>query len=81
MSALASLLTGREAEEFIDELARLGLQQLIELEVVALLAAGRCEQGEECCGNCNGSRLPLLITKLCDIQLVNSKFRSGCFCK
>ena len=38
-SALASLLDGSKAGELIPELARHGLQQLIELEVAAVLGA------------------------------------------
>ena len=40
-SALASLLDGSKAGELIPELARHGLQQLIELEVAAVLGADR----------------------------------------
>ena len=40
-SALAPLLDGSSAGELIPELVRQGLQQLIELEVAAVLGADR----------------------------------------
>ena len=46
-SALAPLLDGSSAEELIPELVRHGLQQLIELEVTAVLGADRHERSEE----------------------------------
>jgi hypothetical protein len=44
---LASLLDGRTAGELIPELARHGLQQLIELEVAAVIGADRHERTDE----------------------------------
>ena len=55
-SALASLLDGSTAGELIPELARHGLQQLIELEVAAVLGADRHERSEERSGYRNGSQ-------------------------
>ena len=46
-SALAPLLDGSSAGELIPELVRHGLQQLIELEVAAVLGADRHERSEE----------------------------------
>ncbi len=45
-SALAPLLDGSSAGELIPELVRHGLQQLIELEVAAVLGADRHERSE-----------------------------------
>jgi putative transposase len=68
-SALASLLDGSTAGELIPELARHGLQQLIELEVAAVLGADRHERSEERLGYRNGSRPRLLTTQVGDIPL------------
>ena len=59
-SALASLLDGSSAGELIPELARHGLQQLIELELAAFLGADWHERTEERLGHRNGyrSRIP-----------------------
>jgi hypothetical protein len=46
-SSLVSLLDGSTAGELISELAHHGLQQLIELEVAAVLGADRLEHSEE----------------------------------
>ena len=46
-SALAPLLDGSSAGELIPELVRHGLQQLIELEVAAVLGAERHERTDE----------------------------------
>jgi hypothetical protein len=46
-SALAPLLDGSSAGELIPELVRHGLQQLIELEVAAVLGADRHERSED----------------------------------
>jgi len=78
-SALASLLDGSTAEELIPELARHGLQQLIELEVAAVLGADRHERSEERSGYRNGSRPRLLTTQVGDIPLAIPKLRSGSF--
>ncbi len=56
-SALASLLDGSTAGELIPELARHGLQQLIELELAAFLGADWHERTEERLGHRNGYRL------------------------
>ena len=54
-STLASLPDGRCAGELIPELARHGLQQLIELEVAAVLRADRHERSEEWLGHGNSA--------------------------
>ncbi len=78
-SALASLLDGSTAGELIPELARHGLQQLIELEVAAVLGAERHKRTEERCGYRNGSRPHLLTTQVGDIPLSIPKLRAGSF--
>ena len=54
-SALAPLLDGSTAGELIPELVRHGLQQLIELEVAAVLGADRHERSEDRHGYSNGN--------------------------
>jgi transposase-like protein len=61
---LASLLDGSSAGELIPELARHGLQQLIQLEVAAFLGADRHERTEERLGYRNGYRRRLLTTQV-----------------
>ena len=78
-SALASLLDGSTAGELIPELARHGLQQLIELEVAAVLGADRHERSEERSGYRTGSRPRLLTTQVGDIPLAIPKLRAGSF--
>jgi len=68
-SALAPLLDGSSAGELIPELVRHGLQQLIELEVAAVLGADRHERSEDRLGYRNGNRTRLLTTQLGDINL------------
>jgi hypothetical protein len=62
-SALSSLLDDSIAGELIPELARHGLQQLIELEVADVLGADRHERTEERFGHCNCYRPRTLITQ------------------
>jgi putative transposase len=78
-SALASLLDGSKAGELIPELARHGLQQLIELEVAAVLGADRHERTEERLGYRNGYRPRSLTTQVGDIDLLIPKLRAGSF--
>jgi putative transposase len=78
-SALASLLDGSSAGELIPELARHGLQQLIELEVAAVLGADRHERTEQRSGYRNCSHPRLLTTQVGDIPLSIPKLRSGSF--
>jgi transposase-like protein len=78
-SALAPLLDGSTAGELIPELVRHGLQQLIELEVAAVLGAERHERSEERLGYRNGYRPRLLTTQVGDIDLQIPKLRSGSF--
>ncbi|WP_370594666.1 transposase [Synechococcus sp. CBW1006] len=61
----------------IPELARYGLQQLIELEVAAVLGAERHERSEERLGYRNGYRPRTLATQVGDIDLRIPKLRSG----
>ncbi len=71
-SALAPLLDGSKAGELIPELVRHGLQQLIELEVAAVLGAERL-------GHRNGYRPRLLTTQVGEIDLRIPQLRSGSF--
>ena len=66
---LAPLLDGSSAGELIPELVRHGLQQLIELEVAAVLGADRYERSEERLGHRNGYRPRLLTTQVGAIDL------------
>jgi len=78
-SELAPLLDGSTAGELIPELVRHGLQQLIELEVAAVLGADRHERSEERLGYRNGYRPRQLTTQVGDIDLRIPKLRSGSF--
>jgi transposase-like protein len=78
-SALAPLLDGSTAGELIPELVRHGLQQLIELEVAAVLGAERHERSEERLGYRNGYRPRNLATQVGDVPLSIPKLRSGSF--
>ena len=78
-SSLASLLDGSSAGELIPELARHGLQQLIELEDAAVLCADRHERSEERLGYRNGYRSRSLTTQVGDIDLLIPKLRAGSF--
>ncbi len=63
----------------IPELVRHGLQQLIELDVAAVLGADRQERSEDRLGYRNGNRPRLLATQVGDIALSISKLRAGSF--
>ena len=76
---LASLLDGSSAGELIPELARHGLQQLIELEVAAFLGADRHERTDERLGYRNGYRSGTLTTQVGDLALQIPKLRAGSF--
>ena len=76
---LASLFDGSSAGELIPELARHGLQQLIELEVAAVLGADRHERTDERLGYRNGYRPRTLTTQVGDLALQIPKLRSGSF--
>jgi hypothetical protein len=76
---LASLLDGSSAGELIPELARHGLQQLIELELAAFLGADWHERTEERLGHRNGYRPRTLTTQVGDLALQIPKRRSGSF--
>jgi putative transposase len=60
-------------------LARHGLQQLIELEVAAVLGAERHERSEDRLGYRNGYRPRTLTTQVGDIDLLIPKLRQGGF--
>jgi transposase-like protein len=76
---LASLLDGSSAGELIPELARHGLQQLIELEVAAVLGADRHERTDERLGYRNGYRPRTITTQVGDLALQIPKLRAGSF--
>jgi putative transposase len=76
---LASLLDGCSAGELIPELARYGLQQLIELEAAAVIGADRHERTEERLGYRNGYRPRSLTTQVGDLDLLIPKLRAGSF--
>jgi len=76
---LAPLLDGSSAGELIPELARHGLQQLIELEVAAVLGADRHERTDERLGYRNGYRPRSLTTQVGDLDLLIPKLRAGSF--
>ena len=76
---LASLLDGSSAGELIPELARYGLQQLIELEAAAVIGAERHERTEERLGYRNGYRPRSLTTQVGDLELLIPKLRAGSF--
>jgi hypothetical protein len=59
--------------------ARHGLQQLIELEVAAVIGADRHERTEERLGYRNGYRSRSLTTQVGDIDLQIPKLRAGSF--
>ena len=63
----------------IPELARHGLQQLIELEAAAVLGADLHERSEERLGYRNGYRSRSLTTQVGDIDLLIPKLRAGSF--
>ncbi len=78
-SELASLLDGSSAGELIPELARYGLQQLIELEASAVIGADRHERSEERVNHRNGHRPRTLTTQVGDLALQIPKLRAGSF--
>ncbi|MDA7685555.1 transposase [bacterium] len=61
----------------IPELVRHSLQQMIELEVAAVLGADRHQRSEERLGYRNGNRPRVLTTQVGDIDLRIPKLRSG----
>jgi len=76
---VAPLLVGSKAGELIPELARHGLQQLIELAVATFLGADRHERSEERLGYRNGYRPRSLTTQVGDLDLLIPKLRAGSF--
>jgi putative transposase len=78
-SALAPLLDGSTAGELFPELVRHGLQQLIELEVAAVLGAERHERSDDRLGCRNGYRPRLRTTQAGDIDLRIPNLRSGSY--
>jgi Transposase and inactivated derivatives len=67
------------AGELIPELARYGLQQLIELEASAAVGADRHERSEERTNYRNGYRPRTLTTQVGDLALQIPKLRAGSF--
>jgi putative transposase len=79
-SELPPLLDGSTAGVLIPEIVRHGLQQLIELEVTAVLGAERHERSEERLGYRNAYRPRSLATQVGDIELTMiPKLRSGSY--
>ena len=78
-SALALLLDGSTAGELIPELVRHGLQQLMELEVAAVLIAEHYERSEGRLGHSNDLRPRVLNTQVGNIDLQITKLHSGSF--
>lgn len=78
-SALAPLLDGSTAGELIPEIVRHGLEQLVELEVAAVLGAERHERSDDRFGYRNGYRPRSLATQVGDIDLMIPKLRSGSY--
>jgi transposase-like protein len=76
---LAPLLDRSSAGELIPDLARHGLQQLIELEASTVIGADRHERTEERLGYRNGYRPRSLTTQVGDIDLQIPKLRAGSF--
>jgi putative transposase len=76
---LASLLDGSSAGELFPELARHGLQQLIQLELATFLGADRHERTEERLGYRNGYRPRALTAQVGDLELLIPKLRAGSF--
>ena len=76
-SAVAPLLDGSTAGELIPELVRHGLQQLIELEVAAVLGAERHERSEDRLDYRNGYRSRSLTTQAGDIDLLKGAMHKG----
>jgi len=76
---LASLTDGSSVGELIPELARHGLQQLIELELAAILGPDWHERTEERLGHRNGYRSRTLATQVGDLALQIPKLRAGSF--
>jgi transposase-like protein len=76
---LALLLDGSSAGELIPELVRHGLQQLIKLELAAILGADWHERTDERLGHRNGYRCRTLATQVGDLALQIPKLRAGSF--
>lgn len=79
LSEIAAALRAGEAFDFIRELVRVGLQELIESEFTQAIGAGRYERGEDRLTHRNGSRSRLLSTKAGDVELRIPKMRQGSF--
>ena len=76
---LAPRLDGSSAGELIPELVCHGLQQLIELEVAAVLGAERHERSEDRLGYSNGYLPRVPTAQAGDIDLLIPKLRTGGF--
>jgi putative transposase len=76
---LALLLDGSSAGELIPELVRHGLQQLIKLELAAILGADWHERTEERLGHRNGYRSRTPHTQVGDLALQIPKLLARSF--
>jgi len=73
------MTSNRPCGELIPEIVRHGLQQLIELEVAAVLGAERHERSDDRLGYRNGYRPRNLATQVGDIDLMIPKLRTGSY--
>ena len=79
VSELLGALDVGEGTDLVRELARLGLQALIEAEATAVIGAGRYERVEGRVAERNGHRAKVLSTKAGDLHLEIPKLRQGSF--
>lgn len=79
VSAQAPLLDGSTAGGPIPELLHHGMQQLMELEIAAVLVVECYKLIENRLGHRNGYRPPVLTTQVRDVDLKIPKLRSGSF--
>ena len=75
---LAALAVG-EGTDLVRELARWAVQELIELEAVEAIGAGRWERSPERLTHRNGHRPRVWSTKAGDLEVGIPKFRKGSF--
>src|SRR5918993_487109 len=81
-SALSDLLASLQAGDGVDlvrELARWGLQELIEAEAAGVIGAGRYERSDTRVTERNGHRPRVLSTKAGDLHVAIPKLRAGSF--
>jgi putative transposase len=65
--------------DLIRESVRLGMQDLIEVQVAEQIGAGRFERTESRTTQWNGSRPKLISTQAGDVELAIPKLRQGSF--